>query len=169
MKSHDDQRNEEINTIYFANDHQRNRWRDEFLSILESINEIIPNPNEYFYFENGVFDIDRYRKQFDDQLKRDLGRSMNPWFKHGYISGYDFPEVPPMREFSSNWNKFLKSFSGSLFFELNKSGTRSWLAQTIKRDTDLPSVINSKELLEYLKNQWSEYKDHIERFHYKNE
>ena len=158
-------RENEINIISTADRRQRKKWNEEFLSILKSINDAIPNPSEYFHYKDGMFDIERYKRQFENQLNRDLIRSKDLWFRHGYISGYAFPEIPPMREFSSNWNEFLASFSDSLFFEVNKSGTRNWLAKTIRDYTDIGSSINSEILLKKLRSKWNKYKDCIECFY----
>jgi len=158
-------RENEINQISRANPEQRDKWNENFLSILKSISDAIPNASEYFHYEDGELDIERYKKLFENQLNRDLIRSKDSWFRHGYISGYDFPEIPPMREFSSNWNQFITSFSNSLFFEVNKSGTRSWLAQTIRDYTDLGTAVNSDEFLEILRNKWKQNKEDIECFY----
>ncbi len=158
-------RENEINQISEANSQQRVKWNEEFLSIIKSISDAIPNPSEYFHYEDGVLDIERYRKLFENQLNRDLIRSKDLWFRHGYISGYDFLEIPPMREFSTNWNEFITSFSNSLFFEVNKSGTRSWLAQTIRDSTDIGTAVNSDDFLEKLREKWKEYQEVIEYFY----
>jgi hypothetical protein len=70
-----------------------------------------------------------------------------------------------MREFSSNWNEFITSFSNSLFFEVNKSGTRSWLAQTIRDWTDIGAAVNSDEFLEMLRKKWEPNQEVIECFY----
>jgi len=158
-------REKEINKISEANSQQRDKWNEKFLSILKSISDAIPNHSEYFHYEDGVLDIERYRKLFENQLNRDLIRSKDLWFRHGYISGYDFPEIPPMREFSSNWNEFITSFSNSLFFEVNKSGTRSWLTQTIRDWTDIGAAVNSDEFLEMLRNKWKLNQEVIKCFY----
>lgn len=158
-------RKNEINQISEANSQQRDKWNENFLSIIKSISDSIPNASEYFHYEDGVLDIDRYRKSFENHLNRDWIRSKDSWFRHGYISGYDFPEPPPMREFSSNWNEFITSFSNSLFFEVNRPNTYSWLAKTIRDYTDIGTAVNSDEFLEMLRKKWKLNQEIIECFY----
>ena len=165
-KSDIESRTNEINIISSANDKIRKKWCNEFLEIIKSISKNIPNPRRYFHFKDNKLDIDKYRRQFDKQLARDLIRSQDSWFKHGYISGFDFPEVPPMREFSANWLELINSFVDSLFFEVNKFGTRSWLAQTIRDYTEITHDDTREIFLEELRLKWSESKEDIETFYY---
>ncbi len=166
-KSDTESRAKELSIIASANDKKRKKWRNKFIATIESISKNIPDPSRYFHFQDGKLDIERYRKQFDKQLARDLVRAQDPWFKHGYISGYDFPEVPPMREFSANWKEFINSFASSLFFEVNKAGTRSWLAQTIRDNTEITHYDETSEsFLKQLRLNWSENKEDIETFYY---
>ncbi len=158
-------RENEIDQISKANFHQREKWNEDFLSILKSINDAIPNPSDYFHYNQGMLDLERYKKQFENQLNRDLIRSQDQWFRHGYISGYDFPEIPPMREFRSNWNELVKSFTASLFFEVNKTNTRSWLAQIIRDSTDIGAADSSDMFLNSLRNKWKEHREIIECFY----
>jgi hypothetical protein len=160
-----EQRENEIDQISGANSKQRDKWNENFLSILKAISDAIPNASEYFHYKDGELDTERYKKQFENQLNRDLIRSKDSWFRHGYISGYDFPEIPPMREFRSNWNELINSFSSSLFFEVNKSGTRSWLAQTVRDYTDLGTAVNSDDFLQLLRNKWKLNQEYIECFY----
>lgn len=163
-------RKDEIAMVVNATPSQRDKWSKEFLDILISIDKSIPDSSQYFHYtENKVLDIDKYKKLFLNQLNRDYLRAQDSWFKKGYISGYEFPEVPPIREFGSNWNELISSFSSSLFFEINKRGTRSWLAQTIRDYTDINTSDNSDDLLKELRNFWDNHKEYIQHFHYSNE
>ena len=155
----------EINKISAANTNQRRKWAEEFLVIIKAINERINDPENYFYYKDGKFDVEKYRTQFVNQLNRDFVRSKDSWFKRGYISGYDFPEVPPIREFSSNWNEFISSLSESLFFEVNKSGTRSWLALTVRDCTAIGAATDTIKFLDNLRRKWSYCKESIECFY----
>lgn len=166
-KSDKTNRQKEIDIISKANTGKRNEWCNNFIKIIQQISGSISNPSEYFYFKDGELDIDKYEQQFLKQLNRDFLRSQDTWFKHGYISGYDFPEVPPMREFTSHWNELIQSFSESLFFEINKSGTRNWLAQTVRDYTDIGFPIDSDTLLEELNRNWNAHKEYIECFYCK--
>jgi hypothetical protein len=157
-------RQNEIQQIAEASRLQRMRWNEEFLAILQSIYDAIPNSNEYFHHSDGKLDAERYRKQFDRQLNRDFFRAQDSWFKHGYISGYDFPEVPPMREFSRNWDEFVQSFADSLFFEINKSGTRSLVAKAVREWTDLGAAVDSEDFLKKIRRSWKLQRDNLEFF-----
>lgn len=168
-KSDKEKRKMEIDLISAADKRQRKKWNEEFLSILERIDNDVENPKQYFHYKNGILDIERYRKQFENQLNRDFIRSKDSWFRHGYISGYDFPEVPPMREFISNWKEFINSFSSSLFFEINKSRPRNNLAKKIRKFSDLAAVVDNEQLLKDLQSKWNEYKKVIEIFYRKEE
>lgn len=159
-------REDEINLISKDDGQQRDKWRDEFIFIIESISKSVVDPEDYFHYKAGVLDIDRYKDQFDKQLKRDFLRAQNPWFRHGYTSGFDFPEVPPIREFSSNWDELLSSFIASLLFEMDKERRKNKLAQTIRKYTDFNEYINNgDEPLDILRTYWDEFKENIEEFY----
>ncbi len=158
-------RKNEIDIISKANRTQRDDWCNKFIEKIKVINKSTSNASEYFHYKDGYLNIDKYREQFHKQLNRDFLRSKDVWFRHGYISGYNFTEVPPMREFASHWNELTLSFSESLFFEINKPGTRSWLAQTIRDCTDIEYPIDSDTLLEELNTNWFHHKEYIECFY----
>jgi hypothetical protein len=158
----------EIDQISQSTFLQRKEWSENFLSILESISNSIPNPSRYFHCRDGVLDTERYKELFKKQLNRDWTRSKDPWFKHGYISGYDFPEVPPMREFSSNWDEFIKSLSSSLLFEVNKRNPRNRLAQAIK-GLNIEQTDDSDKFLEMLRNEWDSIQESIRCFYCQEE
>lgn len=164
-KNDSHQRNIEIDRITSADYVQRNKWSNEFLSIIESIYKSLPNPERYFHSKDGKLDTNRYEEQFNKQLNRDYIRSKDSWFRRGYISGYDFPEIPPMREHSSHWEELISSFIESLYFEINKSGTRNWLAQTIRDYTDIGKAVDSDTLLMELQDNWKVHKESIECFY----
>lgn len=149
----------EIETISNAKDTEKEKWIEEFVAKLQAICSSLKHPDNFFDYKNDKLDVDKYRDQFKSQLNRDVLRAKDPWFQHGYISGFAFPEIPPLREFKSNWDEFLKSFSDSLFFEVNKPHTRSKLAQAI-RAIDIHR--DSEFFLENLRNNWQEHKENIE-------
>lgn len=164
-KSDDRRRKIEIKVISEATKDQREEWCNKFIDIIKKINSSISNPREYFHYIDGELDVSKYRLQFDKQLNRDFLRSKDRWFKHGYISGYDFPEVPPMREFTYHWKELVMSFSESLFFEINKKGTINRLAQTVRDNTDIGHPTSSDNLLQELNINWDKHKEFIECFY----
>lgn len=161
-------RKREFNLISTADEHQRKKWTKEFLEKLKLINDAISNPSEYFHYKDGSLDIEKYEKQFENQLNRDFIRAKSSLFKRRYISGYEFIEVPPLREFSSHWNKFIQSFLESLYFEIKKPRSRSLLAQTIRDDTGIGDLLEEFGTLSTeLKTNWNDHKAQIEDFYTK--
>ena len=165
-KTDNAKRKKEIDAISNASESQREKWCGGFLEVIKVISKSISNPSEYFHYKDGKLDINKYREQFSRQLNRDFLRSKDAWFKHGYISGYDFPEVPPMRELTLHWDELIQSFSDSLSFEINKARTRNRLAQTVRDYTDIGYPIYSDTLLNKLRTNWFHHKETIECFYY---
>ncbi|HAI68232.1 MAG TPA: hypothetical protein DCM38_02220 [Gammaproteobacteria bacterium] len=167
QKSDVAKRKEEIDLISTADEEQRETWNRAFLKILASINNQIQNPSRYFYYNDGMLDIEKYKKQFEKQLKRDWKYANDSRFRRGYISGYDFIEVPPIRE-SSSWDELINSFLESLYFEINKSTKNNKLARIIKDCIDIDNLADSDSLSEELKINWNNYNKKIENFYVSN-
>ena len=165
-KSDSQRRYGEINRITNADSDQRNKWNNEFLSIIKSIYNSLPNPDRYFHTKDEKLDVNRYKEQFNKQLNRDYIRSKDSWFRRGYISGYDFPEIPPMREHSTHWEELILSFTKSLYFETNKVGARNLLARRIRDYTNFGKTVDSNALLAELQDNWEVHKENIECFYH---
>lgn len=165
-----ERRRQEIDIIANATESQRKKWRNGFVEKLRDVNQTIENPHEYFHYIEGKFNVKKYREQLDKQLERHLLRSQDTWFKNAYISGFNFPDVPPIRKFHTNWEEFIQSFAASLFFEINKPRTQNLLAKTI-RQFEIEAD-DSSEFLEELRSKWKDnenFRNALKNFHEPNQ
>jgi hypothetical protein len=151
----------EIKKISEASKDDMDEWCNNFISEVEKIcmNGGLAKPSEYFKFRNGHIDRNHYFQILKNQLKRDCAYAKNDWFRNGYISGFVFPEVPPIRDSELHWKDFLDSWYGALNFQLSKPNTRSHLARTIRDFAEI-DVIDP----ENFNQKWMEKRDIIVNF-----
>jgi len=165
-------RKDEIRRISMAEEAQKKEWIDNFFNLLikvcEEIKKINRNLNDYFECRNGVIDDEYYRKIFMKQLNRDQLRSCDRWFKNCYIKGFEFIEVPPLKNFSKNWDVFVVSFCEALLsnIKLNKSNK---LSQALNSINEFGKVVDDiddgNDLSKWLRENWKKHESTIRGFY----
>jgi len=165
-------RKDEIRRISMAEEAQQKEWIDNFFNLLikvcEEIKKINRNLNDYFECRNGVIDDEYYRKIFMKQLTRDQLRSCDRWFKNCYIKGFEFIEVPPLKNFSKNWDVFVVSFCEALLsnIKLNKSNK---LSQALNSINEFGKVVDDiddgNDLSKWLRENWKKHESTIRGFY----
>ena len=166
-------REQELNFIANSKKEDQKQWVNAFLSVLQEISSSIDKPSQYFHTKVGSngkntkkIDNAYYKEKIlKKQLKRDLFHANDDWFKACYINSYEFPEVPPLRNFEKNWDEFVNSFCDALYFEIKRKGSGNLLAKKIRSLIADEHLYDSEDLLIFLRINWPRIRNSIIEFH----
>jgi len=160
----------EINLIANSTEEQYKLWIEEFIEIILKVAKQLQSPEIYFYYKNNILDAKKYRMTVEEQIKRDIIRSRDEWFRFSYITGNEFYDIPPMRTFSQHWKKFIISLCNALLFEIVKPLSRNFLAKTLNKLNKnkiivLDNVKNGEDLLNFMRANWEQIRNEIIYFY----
>ncbi len=166
------QRRDEIEAISNAEEFQKREWIDNFLKLLKKISEDIKAIRGLVHYfecnEHDFIDEAYYKEYFLKQLNKDIIRSNDKWFENCYITGFEFVEVPPLKNFSKHWDSFVLSFCNTLLSNIKISKLNK-LSRTLGSIGEFDEVVddidNGKHLLDWLRENWKKHESTIRGFY----
>lgn len=139
-------------------------WRDQFAKALRQTANALQTSGEdlskYFQAIRDELDIEHYEARASQHIHKDRAKAANRQFRDRYISGFDFPCVPPLGE---ELDAFAQSFCDSIVADFARSRVMSKLSQRI-RQCLTSTVEDGEELLELLRHNWPAWRDDLQQF-----
>jgi len=88
---------------------------------------VVYRPNMLQYLrrnEVGILEQKFYKEECCNQLNKQVIKANDDAFSKRQIHGFDFNEVPPLRETDKLWMKFVESYFGDILYKIRRKGKR---------------------------------------------
>lgn len=165
VKSGYKDREKVFNKVNILTDGDADDLAEGFCDYIVYLTKEMKNPMHFFEYKRKTLNIDYYLKQAKIKIDEDRKYSQQPYFKNSYIYGYDFVELPSVRNNNIAWQKFTSSFGESIRYAL-KMGKKNRLAETIRGidENSLLRMNNGQQVCSWFRKNWEEFGSTIRSF-----
>jgi len=146
-----------LDTI-LTNDAIRDEVKCAFMKQIDQLWEALrPSAGTYLRAVGNRVDVDHYRGEFDDRLKRDAILAKDSEFKSRFLNGFAVVPVPRFRLDAAAWDSFRKHFVAQLHYESLKQRPPGMLFRRIKSvaSSARTTAFSPEKLALFLETKWN--------------
>jgi hypothetical protein len=162
-----------LNRIARATVAQRNKWAKKFVKRLNRIATRVQRasrrlgvaPHHLFQMDGHRVDANHYENWALRQIRQHATLAADMSFKHRYIRGHAFVRVPAMRADTESFDELARGFCDSVLIATTRAKSPNRLAAVLRNalKEDI-SGMNSREMLEALRDRWADVQPRLIRY-----